>query len=399
MIKKKDIYSENAVSRSEENNINVLILTKYFHPFESGSEKTSRYIAEYMSANGDRVHIFALKGEGEMLGGRTFFHNIGENPLYTFLSKKLYMKEISDMLFSFIPILLIIIRYRIKLVYLHYTEAMGLSGLAAAKIMGVKTAVLWPTSSLRHFKMTENPLSFLINRIFTRASDVFIAKGMSAAQMKKYLRIRTERLHYSVNPVEYGDYSSAELPENPPEKMKVLYLGKYNDFKRADFLIKAIILMTPERRRRFEVNLYGNGPDEAYLKELVQANGLDGEVHVNPPSRNVKQILGESHIYVYPSPFEPAYSQSILESLCAGRITICRYTEGIARFFKDGRDIIGIRDMNEHSIADKLLWAADNYREAFKIAESGRRIVRDVFTFKNFFEQTDRIVKEGIYGG
>ncbi|PIP13261.1 MAG: hypothetical protein COX48_04735 [bacterium (Candidatus Stahlbacteria) CG23_combo_of_CG06-09_8_20_14_all_34_7] len=366
----------------------ILIISKHFYPIESGSEKTTRYIADYLANKGWRVHLFVINGNSEKLSSNICFHRMKTNGIYNLFSKKLYLKEFADIFFTFLPIIQIIIENHIQLVYIHYTESIGLSAVIASRMLNVKSIILWPTSCLYHFKKTENPLSYIINKTYSKMASAFIAKGMSQEQFKVYFKISSNKLFYSVNPIEFKDYFVEKLSPQRPEIIKILYLGKFNNYKRPDLLVKSVQLL---QNKNIEIHFYGDGADEENLRGLIKKLKLEEKCIIHEPIKDVKNLISKFQIFVFPSPYESAYSQSLLEAIAASRITIVKYTEGIKRFFPKN-SIIGIEKITAKNIAHALDYAIINYEESITIAERGSEIVKNKFSFDGFYKQTKNII-------
>lgn len=366
----------------------ILILTKYFHPVESGSEKTSRYISHYMAERGREVHIFSIYGSRDILDDRIRFHKMPVSGIYRIMTAHKYLKELADILFTLPVIMRIAAVNSIGCIYIHYTEAMGFAGIVAARILGIKSVVLWPGSCLYHYKKSENSISYMANKIYSKLASSFIAKGMSPEQFRHYFRISPKRLFHTVNPVEFTDYFSDKLPVKKPDKMAILYLGKFNDYKRPDILIEAVSML---KHKNIEVHFYGNGPYEQKMKDMVAELKLEDRVFIHKPDSNVKTIMKDFHIFVFPSPYESAYSQSLLEAMAASRITILKYTEGIRKYFPADA-VLGIKKMTPRNLAGKLEFALENYQECRIIAEKGSAIVKEKFSFDYFLKQTETII-------
>jgi glycosyltransferase involved in cell wall biosynthesis len=363
----------------------ILIVSKYFYPFESGSEKTTRYIIDYLAKQDYRTVLFCAKGGRDKLNKDAVFYTMEKNKIYSFLSKKRFLKEFADIFIGGANLLKIFLKEKIDVVNIHYSEAIGVPAVVLSKIFNKKCIVLWPTSSLYHSKKTDGKLSFISSKFYSSLCDVFLAKGMPSEQMRKYFKVKKQRLFETVNPVEQKDYDPGECDYNA-EILGIYYLGKYNDFKRPEILIKAIDLLSDFYKKKVRVSLYGNGPYENMIKDIVKEKKLESIVFINPPTKNVKEVIKENHIFVYPSLYEPAFSQSILESLGSGRIVICRKTKGITKYFKSD-SIVAISPMNERVLADAIMRVLDNREECRKIARRAKSIISETFSFDSFMAQ------------
>jgi len=165
-------------------------------------------------------------------------------------------------------------------------------------------------------------------------------------------------------------------------------LGKINDYKRADLLIEALPMV---KNNNIEAHFYGNGPHEKNLKNLIIKLNLQQKAFIHDPTRDVKKLISQHQIFVFPSPYESAYSQSLLEAIAASRITILKYTDGIKKFFPEN-SIIGLNKINPEKLAVSIDFAIENYEDCLAAAERGSEIVKSMFSFDYFNEQTKDII-------
>ncbi|MEJ5307230.1 MAG: glycosyltransferase family 4 protein [candidate division WOR-3 bacterium] len=360
----------------------ILIVSKYFYPYESGSEKTSRYIIDYLINRGNSVVLFCIKGNNERLNSKALFYNIGRfEKMYDIFSKKKILKELVDIVLGFLFVLKIIYKERVDIINIHYAEAVMFPAILLGKIFSIKTVVLWPTSSVYHLKEHESKIVYVYNKISSKLTDLFIAKGMEEKQFVKVFKVNPKRLIPTPNPIEQKDYD-LPLPESD-ERLGVYYLGKYNGFKRPDILIKAVHKMKKENRKKIFVSLFGDGDYREKIEKLVEKLALFDTVKINPPTKNVKEVISIHHIFVYPSPFEPAFAQSILEAFSSARIVVCKKTCSMERYF-DENSYFGLEKIDSNQLAKTLDFIVENYDKVKVKGINARKIIIEKFNFDHF---------------
>ncbi|MEO0289403.1 MAG: glycosyltransferase family 4 protein [candidate division WOR-3 bacterium] len=363
-------------------NKKILIVSKYFYPYESGSEKTSRYIIDYLVNRGNSVVLFCIKGNSERLNSKTVFYNIGRfERIYEIFAKKKILKELVDIVTGFLFIFQIIKREKVDVINIHYAEAVMLPAVLLGKIFSIKTVILWPTSSVYHLKEHESKIVYIYSKVSSKLTDKFIAKGMEEKQFIKLFKVNPKRLIPTPNPIEQKDY---DLPL--PESNKILgiyYLGKYNSFKRPDILIKAVHKMKKENREKIFVSLFGDGDFREKIEKLVERFDLKNTIKINQPTKNVKDVILKHHIFVYPSPYEPAFAQSILEAFSSARIVVCKKTFSMERYF-DEYSYFGLMKMDSTQLAKTLDFIVENYDQVKKKGVKAKKIIIEKFNFDNF---------------
>lgn len=360
----------------------ILIISKYFYPYESGSEKTSRYIIDYLVNRGNYVVLFCIKGNNEKLNSNTKFYNTEKyEQIYNIFSKIKILKELVDIIFGFFFILKIIKKEKVNIINIHYAEAVMLPAVLLGKFFSIKTVILWPTSSVYHLKKYESRIVYIYSKISSKIVDIFIAKGMEEKQFVKIFKVNPKRLIPTPNPIEQKDY---DLPLPVSEQMLgIYYLGKYNGFKRPDILVKALHKMKNENREKIFVSLFGDGDFRKKIEKLVKEFNLEGIVKINPPTKNVKDVISKHHIFVYPSPYEPAFAQSILEAFSSARIVVCKKTCSMERYF-DENSYFGLGKMTSTELSKTLDFIVENYKKVKDKGINAKKIIVEKFNFDHF---------------
>lgn len=360
----------------------ILIISKYFYPFESGSEKTSRYIIDYLINRGNSVVLFCIKGNNERLNSKALFYNIGRfEKIYDIFSKKRILKELIDIVLGFLFVLKVIYKEKVDVINIHYAEAVMLPAVLLGKIFSIKTVILWPTSSVYHLKEHERKIVYTYSKISSKLTDIFIAKGMEEKQFIKLFKVNPKRLIPTPNPIEQKDYD-LPLPESD-ERLGIYYLGKYNGFKRPDILVKAVYKMKTENREKIFVSLFGEGEYKERIEKLVEKFDLGKIVKINPPTKNVKDVISKHHIFVYPSPYEPAFAQSILEAFSSARIVVCKKTCSMERYFDD-KSYFGLEKIDSTQLSKTLDFIVENYEKVKEKGFNAKEIIVNKFNFDHF---------------
>lgn len=368
---------------------NILIISKYFYPYESGSEKTTRYIIDNLIEKNYKIVLLSFKGNRERLNEKAVFYSLGRfKRIYDFFEKKKFFKEFFDIFFGALIIFKIILKEKTDLINIHYAESIMLPAVFIGKLFSKKTVILWPTSSVYHLKNYDKRVNYFISKISSKLADRFIAKGMDVDEIKKIFKISSNKLFLTPNPVEYKDYE-VELNDFNG-KLGIYYLGKYNGFKRPDILIEAVGMMKKENLKKIEVSFYGEGDYREKMEKLVKKLALENIIKIYSPVKNVKEVISKNHVFVYPSPFEPAFAQSILESFSSGRIVICKRTKSMERFF-DEKSYIGIKRMDPLSLSKQLDMVVENYDSLKYLGMNAKKIIIEKFNFNYFISLLEEL--------
>jgi len=119
----------------------------------------------------------------------------------------------------------------------------------------------------------------------------------------------------------WGYFTSVptELPApKPAGPMRVLWVGRLVDYKRATDLVRAARSLK-DQGVHFELNFVGDGPLRGDLEAAVRASGLDAETTVWPvmTPEDVRQMMLESHLFVMCSDSREGWGAVVNEALAS----------------------------------------------------------------------------------
>lgn len=84
-------------------------------------------------------------------------------------------------------------------------------------------------------------------------------------------------------------------------------------------------------KRDWALNLYGKGPDEAYLRKLAQFYRIDHKVFFHGHTHNINEVWEKNHIHILPSLGEGT-PLALIESMACGRGAITTDVGGNAEY-------------------------------------------------------------------
>jgi glycosyltransferase involved in cell wall biosynthesis len=155
------------------------------------------------------------------------------------------------------------------------------------------------------------------------------------------------------NPVNLSDSSAVPWPVPSPSGVRFTCVARFSvRHKGHDALLEA--LSAPAwRERPWELRLCGSGPDEQYLRILVQHFGLDGRVRFMGHVADVRSIWKESELLVLPS-YAEGTPLSLVEAMLCGRPAVVTDVGGNAEWVQEGVTGFVTAAPTPHSIGEAL---------------------------------------------
>lgn len=174
----------------------------------------------------------------------------------------------------------------------------------------------------------------------------------------------------------YNPLSFRSAKKSTCENKNIIAVGSWTPAKGMDQLLEAfgpIAHQYPD----WTVDLYGAGQDEQLLKEIIKKYGMERQVHMHAPCKNIGEKLVEASIYAFPSRTD-GFGLVITEAMECGLPTVAMDCECGPREIVTERTgiIVADRDILAFRKALSLLIDGENLRK-----ELGRNATKDVYRF------------------
>ncbi len=233
---------------------------------------------------------------------------------------------------------------------------------------------------------------FFIAPVFLRIAKKVIVVSRSAPSLLEK-EVDKEKIIYIPNGIE-GRFD-CEL--NFGDKSKILYVGKVNEDKGIDVLMRAFSRLK-DKYPNLTLKIVGKD-DGAKSKLETLARSLDiHPIFSTVPYEKMPSIYAESKAVILPSRYE-GLSLVWLEAMSSGRPMFSTPVGEAGNLFDQAYDkdkeLFLFRDEDE--LAGKLMEFLDNQEKYKKMVERAKYTVKEEYSWKNVASQT-RAVYEEILG-
>ncbi|MGN6648238.1 MAG: glycosyltransferase [Cytophaga sp.] len=168
--------------------------------------------------------------------------------------------------------------------------------------------------------------------IFEKMTRVFFVSQRNKNVAERQIACNIQNAQIISNPIKvtYG-----KIPYIHSSKLSMAIVGRLDaNVKGHDLLIQALSSRSLSDMD-WELNVYGEGPDEGYLKELVHFYKLTDKIHFKGFEKDVRKIWELNHILVLTS-FAEGTPLSLLEAMACGRTAVVTDVGGCGEFIEDG---------------------------------------------------------------
>ncbi len=164
-------------------------------------------------------------------------------------------------------------------------------------------------------------------------------------------------------PVRFRFKSPLPWPATPVPTLAMV--NRLDTFQKGiDIALEALALLRAEGRH-LRLNIYGSGPEEAYLKDLSRFLGVSDAVGFQGHRDDLERVWAENEMLVLPSRFE-GLSVAMLEAMGFGRPVLRTPLGGAEEWVEDGETGYLCPCADPHALATTLrraLAERDRWRE------------------------------------
>jgi glycosyltransferase involved in cell wall biosynthesis len=181
----------------------------------------------------------------------------------------------------------------------------------------------------------------------------------------------------------------------PPGK-KIVFLGRFHPQKGLDILLPAFAkVLTKHAQAR--LILIGDGTEKPLVKRLISR--LDLAAHVELPGqmtgKRLIKTLQTANIFVLPSRFE-GQAISLLLAMAAELPVVATKVGDNQQLIKDGQTGYLVEPENINQLARALIDLLDSPRQAVKMGQAGRQLVKNQYTWDKISQKLINAYRQAL---
>jgi len=248
-----------------------------------------------------------------------------------------------------------------------------------------KTGTIVP-EYLREFYLPDETINSSVITIadFTRQYLIETYKIPAEKVALVYQGTETERFQHSD---EAWEEARGRYPL-PKDASPILgSIGSFEHRKGHPVLFDALSDLVNDPLPNAHLMMVGDGPDEAMLKERVQALGLERSVSFFPFTNEPNYIFERLDITVLPSLYKEGLPNVLLESMAMGVPVISSNIGGVPEIVFDGETGYVVKPGDKSVLANaiKIIWEdPDSYQQ---MKRNTRKLIEDQFDKTTQFER------------
>ncbi len=276
-------------------------------------------------------------------------------------------------------------RRRIEHTLAMWAVPSGVWALAGRKLLGIPYSV-WALGS-DIWRISDYPLGRTLLRHVLRNADRLYADGVGLAG--DVAKIAGRPCAFLATSRRLPAPDPDRIPNLDPKRTHFLCVARFHEHKGVDVLIRAVALIPEELRPSMEFHVFGAGPGESRLRELVRVKGLSKIVQIREPIGPVELsgYLQSVRALIIPSRIE-SIPLILSDAAQAGCPVIATDVGDVGDLVRNHRMGESVAPSNPDALAEAICRSADRPREEpagaktlaeqLSLAASAQRFLEDV---------------------
>jgi glycosyltransferase involved in cell wall biosynthesis len=159
----------------------------------------------------------------------------------------------------------------------------------------------------------------LARNVFSRAFRVLFVSNQNRIEAERQLAMKIPNSDLVLNPVNLSDRSYVPWPES--RTARLASVARLEVMSKGQDVLLEVLSADQWRQRDWQLTLYGSGPDERYLRALVEFYGLQERITFAGQQSDVRGIWAREQILVMFSRAEGT-PLALVEAMLCGRPAI-----------------------------------------------------------------------------
>ena len=173
--------------------------------------------------------------------------------------------------------------------------------------------------------------------LYVSASRVICVSRANATLLERQLASALPNTIILPNPIRSRLQKPLHWPDDTNGEVRFATVGRYEVGSKCQDRTFEAFATSEWKARNWRLSLFGSGPDETYLRDLIRYYGLENHVSLRGFERDFTKIWANHHVHILNSRAE-GLALALIESMFCGRPAVVTRTGGNHELLRDGLD-------------------------------------------------------------
>lgn len=163
------------------------------------------------------------------------------------------------------------------------------------------------------------------------------------------------------------------------EVLKLLWVGRYLDWKHPDDVIK-LAVMLKNNKYKFTLDIIGTGPLKPKLKNMIDRNDLNSEVKLleSMKPEEVREYMEKANIFLFTSDFNEGWGAVLNESMNSGCGVVASHAIGSVPFLlEDQVNGLIYKNGDIYHLYKNVKYLFDNQEECYRMGTNAYNTLKN----------------------
>ena len=187
-----------------------------------------------------------------------------------------------------------------------------------------------------HSREITNDQAAVIRQSYQNAKKVFFVSSRTLDTAQRQLAMSITNAQIVRNTVNLESLSIVPWPAQANVTQMAL-VGNLVTIHKAQDLVLEILAGTEWKKRNWHLNIYGQGADEQYLRQLTAFYQLQDHVTFFGKVKDIRRLWADNHILLMPSHME-GMPLAVVEAMICGRACVVTDVGGHTEWIEEGKE-------------------------------------------------------------
>jgi glycosyltransferase involved in cell wall biosynthesis len=192
-----------------------------------------------------------------------------------------------------------------------------------------------------------------LRQLYLEAARIICVSRANANLLERQLASALPNTVILPNPIRSRLNQRLPWPEDLNGEVRFATVARYDIWCKCQDLTLEAFAAPEWKNRNWQLNLFGSGPDESYLKDLIRHYGLESKVTIRGYERDFKKIWADQHLHILNSRQE-GLPLALIESMFCGRPAVVTRVGGNDELVRDEMDGFVSPGVNSDIIRETL---------------------------------------------
>ena len=222
---------------------------------------------------------------------------------------------------------------------------------------------------------TKVPSKFVVRKVrdflYRFADGIVVQTQKNKAYFSKAVQKKSTVIY---NPVDLKEYAGIAL--STPKEKKIVTAGRLMPQKNQKMMIRAFAEVL-DTHPDYELVIYGDGPSEGELKELVKQLGITENVSLPGNVKDLHERIKSAEMFVLSSDYE-GMPNALIEAMCLGLPSISTKVSGATDLIEDKSNGMLVDQNDQAGLTEAFQMLIENQELTTVIAKNSVKLNEDL---------------------